>query len=198
MKSHTIIFILLTAFSAQAVATQLAAHQQPRLEDYEVGEKWVWKYKGVTSKGEERASGIDTKEIVSVDGALHLKGEDHTTLLADVIAPSQSPTPRYDWPLKVGKKWTYEQSWQSQDGTEGKTSQVAEVLSFRKEKVAAGVFSAYQIRYKGKITNSRGYSANTEEIFWYAPALKNFIKLTQIQDDYKYVEELIEYSIPEK
>ncbi|WP_448549235.1 hypothetical protein [Thalassotalea fusca] len=197
MKSHTVIFVLLTAFSAHAVATQQAAHQQPILEDYKVGEKWIWKYRGVTSKGEIRAKGTDTKEIVSVDGALHLKSGDHSILLTDVIAPNQSTTPRYHWPLKVGKKWTYEQHWQSQDGTDGKTSQVAQVLSFKQEKVAAGNFMAYTIRYKGKITNSRGYSADTEEIYWYAPAIKNFIKLTQIQDDYKYVEELIEYSIPE-
>lgn len=49
-------------------------------------------------------------------------------------------------------------------------------------------------KYKGKITNSKGYSADVEELFMYAPEIKNFIKPTQSQPDYDYVEELIEYS----
>jgi hypothetical protein len=49
-------------------------------------------------------------------------------------------------------------------------------------------------KYKGKITNSRGYNADVEEVFLYAPEIKNLIKLTQSQSDYHYVEELIEYS----
>ena len=56
---------------------------------------------------------------------------------------------------------------------------------------------AYTIEYKGKTTNSRGYSANEKEVWLYAPAVKNFIKLTQNQGDFLQVEELIEYSKPE-
>jgi hypothetical protein len=96
--------------------------------------------------------------------------------------------------LQLGKRWTFEEHWTSEHGTKGSTVQDAEVLSFRAETVAAGTFIAYTIQYKGKITNSRGYSANTEDIQVYAPDLKTFIKLTQIQDDYSYTEELIENS----
>lgn len=39
-------------------------------------------------------------------------------------------------------------------------------------------------------------NADSEEIYVYSPEVKNFIKLTQIQDDYRYVEELVEYSKP--
>ena len=94
----------------------------------------------------------------------------------------------------VGKKWIFEEHWTSEDGTTGATIQDAEVLSFKEETVEAGTFMAYKIRYKGKITNSRGYSADTEDIHWYAPKLKTFIKLTQSQADYLYIEELVEYS----
>ena len=55
---------------------------------------------------------------------------------------------------------------------------------------------AYTIQYKGRITNSRGYDAASDEIWLYAPAVKNFIKLTQKQDDFLYVEELSDYSKP--
>lgn len=39
-------------------------------------------------------------------------------------------------------------------------------------------------------------NADSEEIYVYSPEVKNFIKLTQIQDDYRYVEELVEYTKP--
>jgi len=67
-------------------------------------------------------------------------------------------------------------------------------VSFKSEKVEAGTFMAYTIQYKGKISNSRGYSAATEDVHVYAPELKTFIKLTQKQDDYLYTEELVKYS----
>lgn len=85
----------------------------------------------------------------------------------------------YDWPLEVVKKWKYEKNWTSQDGTKGTPSQDVEILSFKEKTVEAGTFMAYTIQYKGEITNSRGYSAEAKDVWWYAPALKNFIKLTQ-------------------
>lgn len=97
----------------------------------------------------------------------------------------------------MGKKWKYENTWTSQDGTTGSQSQDAEVLSYKEETVEAGTFMAYTIEYIGKISNSRGYSADEKEVWLYAPAVKNFIKLTQNQGDFSYVEELIEYSKPE-
>ncbi len=65
---------------------------------------------------------------------------------------------------------------------------------YKEETVEAGTFMAYTIKYTGKTTNSRGYNADEEEVWLYAPAVKTFIKLTQSQGDFLYVEELIEYS----
>ena len=70
----------------------------------------------------------------------------------------------------------------------------AKVLSYKKETVGAGAFMAYTIEYKGTVSNSRGYSAKTDEVLLYAPEIKNFIKITQVQDGFSYTEELIEYS----
>ena len=170
--------------------------KQPTLADYQVGEKWVWKYKGVTSEGEVRSDGTDTREIVSTNGVLGMTIGKDTIPVTDLVRPEKSETPKYDWPLEIGKKWRYENNWTSQDGTTGNQSQDAEVLSYQEETVEAGTFMAYTIKYTGKTTNSRGYSANETEIWLYAPAVKNFIKLTQNQGDFLYVEELIEYSKP--
>ncbi|MDG1040979.1 MAG: hypothetical protein P8H13_03105 [Polaribacter sp.] len=170
---------------------------QPTPSNYQLGEKWVWKFKGITTEGEVRSEGKDIREIVKIDGVLAMTIGKDTILVTDIVKPEESNTPKYDWPLKVGKKWKYENNWTSQDGTTGSQSQNAEILSYQEETVAAGKYMAYAIKYTGKTTNSRGYSADETEIWLYAPAIKNFIKLTQNQEDFLYVEELIEYSKPE-
>jgi hypothetical protein len=169
---------------------------QPTLADYSVGEKWVWKFKGVTTEGEVRSEGEDTREIVSKDGALGMTFENDTILVSDIVKPEESKTPRYKWPLEVGKTWTYEKNWTSQDGTTGTQSQEAKVLSYKEETVDAGTFMSYTIEYKGTVSNSRGYNAQTDEVWLYAPEIKNFIKMTQTQDGFVYNEELIEYANP--
>ena len=197
MKNQIIILFVLAILSACSKETKSGIAQQPTLDDYEVGEKWVWKYKGVTTEGEVRSEGTDAREIVDMDGTLGITIGKDTIPVADIVKPDESETPKYDWPLEAGKKWKYESTWTSQDGTTGKQSQDVEVLSFKEETVEAGTFLAYTIQYKGTITNSRGYSAAVDEVWLYAPEVKYFIKLTQIQDDFRYEEELIQYSKPE-
>jgi hypothetical protein len=197
MKSQIVVFFAFVMLSACNKPTKSAITQQPTLADYQVGERWVWKYKGVTTEGEVRSDGEDTREIVSIDGVLGMTIGNDTIPVTDIVKKDESKTPKYDWPLQVGKKWKYETNWTSQDGTTGSQNQNAEILSYQKEKVEAGTFMAYTIKYIGKTTNSRGYNANEEEVWLYAPEIKNFIKLTQTQGDFLYVEELIEYSKPE-
>lgn len=192
------IIIQLTIILMIIASCRPSETEQPRIEDYQLGETWVWKYKGVTTKGEVRSEGTDTRVIVKADNALGITIGKDTIPLTDIVKPEESKTPKYDWPLVVGKKWIYENRWTSQDGTSGKQSQDVEILSFKEETVEAGTFMAYTIEYKGEITNSRGYKAAVEEVWLYAPKVKNFIKLTQKQEDFLYIEELIEHSIEQK
>lgn len=187
-----IVLIIMGLYSCTNDTLKIAA--QPTLSDYAVGEKWIWKYKGVTTEGEVRSKGEDTREVVIAAGVLGMTMGNDTIPVTDIVKPEESETPKYDWPLEVGKKWKYEKNWTSQDGTTGKQSQDVEVLSFKEETVEAGTFMAYTIQYKGVITNSRGYNAKTDEVWLYAPAIKNFIKLIQTQDDFLYEEELKLYS----
>lgn len=196
MKIQFITLLSAIIFCACDTSQKSDLTQQPTLTDYQVGEKWVWKYKGVTTAGEVRSNGTDTRVIVHMNESLGMTIGNDTIPLTDIVKPDESETPKYDWPLEVGKKWKYENSWTSQDGTTGNQSQDAEVLSYKEETVEAGTFMAYTIKYTGKTTNSRGYNADEEEIWLYAPAVKNFIKLTQSQGDFNYVEELIAYSKP--
>ena len=42
-------FFVLVMLGACNKATKSDITQQPTIADYQVGEKWVWKYKGVTT-----------------------------------------------------------------------------------------------------------------------------------------------------
>ncbi|WP_246474325.1 hypothetical protein [Arenibacter arenosicollis] len=102
MKIRTVMFIsilTLTACSSQPEVTK-----QSMLADYQVGEKWVWKYKGVTTAGKVRSDETNTREIISIDGALAKKMSHDTVLVSDIVKPEESETPKYAWPLEVGKK----------------------------------------------------------------------------------------------
>ncbi|NJB69907.1 hypothetical protein GGR42_000369 [Saonia flava] len=189
-----VLILTLSFFASCQNIPETIVTKQPVLSNYTLGEKWVWKYKGVSDEGEVRSNGTDTRKIVDVNGALGMTIGKDTVLVSEIVKPEDSTTSKYKWPLEVGKKWKYEKNWTSQDGTTGKQSQDVEVLSFNEETVDAGTFMAYTIEYKGEITNSRGYSAKTDEVWLYAPEIKNFIKMTQIQDGFSYSEELIEYS----
>ena len=194
MKSKIIMLLALVILNACSDKAKSSITQQPIISDYTIGEKWVWKYKGVTTEGEVRSDGTDTREIINANGVLSITIGKDTIPVSDIVKPETSKTPKYSWPLEVGKKWKYENNWTSQDGTTGSQSQDAIVLSYQEETVEAGTFLAYTIKYTGKTTNSRGYSSNETEVWLYAPAVKSFIKLTQHQGDFRYVEELIEYS----
>lgn len=193
-KAVKMLYLVLISLLISCSENTDSLAEQPTLSDYMVGETWTWKYKGVTTEGEVRSEGEDTREIVSKDGVLGMTVGNDTIPLSDIVKPEDSETPRYKWPLKVGETWTYEKNWTSQDGTTGTQSQDAKVLSYKKETVDAGTFMAYTIEYKGTVSNSRGYNAQTDEVWLYAPEIKNFIKMTQTQDGFTYNEELIKYA----
>ncbi len=191
-----LVLILAILFLSSCKSNEKAvAAKKPVITDYSMGEKWVWKYKGVSGEGEIRSNGTDTKTIVDFKGELGMTAGNDTILVSDIVKPSTSKTPRFHWPLKVGKKWVYESEFESADGsTKGKFIQDAEVISYKEVTVEGGTFMAYTIEYKGKITNNRGLNARTDDVWVYAPEIKNFIYMTQIQDGFSYTEELIEYS----
>jgi hypothetical protein len=75
MKSRIVVFVSLIAFGICKVGAVSDEAQQPTLADYTLGEKWVWKFKGVTSEGIVRVDGVDMKEVVSSDGMLSISLE---------------------------------------------------------------------------------------------------------------------------
>jgi hypothetical protein len=197
MKKHAIFYLLaMLSFGACTNVSKPSASEEPTINDFKVGEKWTWKWQRSVD-GEIRAEGEDSVEVVLFDGVLGFDNGNDTIKIATTLSQKPGDTPFYDWPLKVGKKWKFEQEWENNEGTKGKTSQDAEVISLNEVTVAAGKFMAYKIVYTGRITNSRGYNARITDVWWYAPAVKKYIKHTQDDGAGLYVNELINYSKPE-
>ena len=193
-----LLFIITVLMMSSCFKQYEKVTSRPTLKDYTLGETWEWKYKGVSGKGEVRSEGIDVKKIVNLKGELGMTNGNDTILISDILKPNTSKTPRYKWPLEVGKKWKYERDFTSAVGVKGLWSQDVEVLSYKEITVEAGTFMAYTIEYKGAITNSKGLNAKTDDVWIYAPEIKNFIKMTQVQEGFSYSEELIKYSNPNK
>ena len=186
--------ILLLAMALAISCDTSVSSGPPTIDEYKLGEQWIWKWQR-SSEGEVRAQGEDIHEIIEINGELAISYGYDTVKLSVILQPEESETPFRDWPLFVGKKWTYESEWTNEGGYKGKTSQDVEVLSFEELQTEAGRFSAFQIEYKGTIENyTTGGKGNVNDIWWYCPELKTYIK--HIQDDGfgLYTSELIHYS----
>jgi len=207
MKNYTIlVLIVLMALNAckkesdnttsKAIADEPASSElvttEPTLDDFRLGEKWVWLEKSV-AEGKIRWEGKELKEVVAFKGSLGFWYGKDTVLISNTLNQEQSSTPYWSWPLKVGKKWKYESEWKNAEGTPMTTSMDVEVVSYGEEAVLAGRFAAYKIEYKGTITNAIGGAADIHETYWYAPELK--VNIKKVQDDGygSYVLELYDY-----
>lgn len=166
---------------------------KPTLNDYKIGEKWVWKWSRSVD-GEVRAEGEDIQEVVDYDGELGFWNGVDTVQISTNLDQKQSSKPFRDWPIYVGKKWKYESEWENNEGTKGKTSQDVEVVVFEELTVVAGKFMAYKIEYKGIVTNSRGFKGEMSDTWWYSPDLKTYIKHVNNDGYGVYTNELISYS----
>ena len=200
MKINTLLVILaLLILSACNTSAKPTTANQPTIKDYVVGEQWEYKWK--TSAGEKiRGEGKTSKEVVIYKNGLGFSYGKDTVQITNPSS-EKGATPYRDWPLEVGKKWKYESESANNEGDKLTTKQAAEVISYGDVTVKAGTFKAFKIVYTGTVRNHK-YSktgAPSNDVWWYAPALKSYIKHTQDNGDvstYSYVNELSKYAKP--
>jgi len=97
---------------------------------------------------------------------------------------------RYAFPLEAGKQWTSEAA--AENPAAGKSLHYkfeGKAVGWEKIKVQAGEFEVLKIEinayYQGRKANSNGGSGKLTETLWYAPAVKNFVKLEYEDTDLK-------------
>ncbi len=200
MKVNTLFAILaLLIISACNTSVKPVTATEPIIKDYVVGEQWEYTYKS-TSEGKIMNEGKTTKEVVAYKNGLGFSyGKD--TIQITNPASEKSATPNKDWPLEVGKKWRYESEAPNGVGDRMTIKQDVEVISYGDVTVKSGTFKAFKIVYTGTIRNHK-YSKTgglSNDVWWYAPALKSYIKHTQDNGDvfnFSYVNELSKYHKP--
>jgi len=197
MKFPSIFFALfIIGFTSIRAMAQEA--QQPDIENFTVGETWDWKEKLVADTEPNKAlmESFDTRTVIldagekkfikKFAGGSKISEIDHTDSKAEEKAFRK-------WPLKVGAKWEYEESWTSDDGTTGYTRQDVEVVAFEKISVPSGTYSAFKIVHRGIFKNARGSSA-MNDTYWYSPEVKADVKHINESGGQTYTSVLVKYT----
>lgn len=86
----------------------------------------------------------------------------------------KNASPRLDFPLFVGKKWSAKYEGESVDGRKYTYQDSYEVLKFENVGTQAGEFRAVKIRRINRILMHAGFPGR--ETFWYAPDVKTIVK----------------------
>ena len=192
LNNIKLILILALAMMYSCVLDKDNTANQPQLEAYQLGEKWEWTWKR-SINGKINAEGETFEQVINDQTGLAITNGTDTIQIASEKS-KKGGAAYLKWPLRVGKKWVFDEDWESYDGTKGHTNQEGEILSYEEIKVKAGNFKAFKIQLKGTMTNERGYNGKTTDTWWYAPALKHYIKHTQDDGEGLYIKELIAYS----
>jgi hypothetical protein len=181
-----------------SVSTIAQETQRPGIESFTVGETWEWKEKLVADAEPNKVlmESLDTRTVILEAGEKKFVKKfagGSKTYAIDQTDPSADEKVFRKWPLKVGAKWEYEESWTSDDGTTGYTKQDVEVVAFEKITVPSGTYSAFKIVHRGIFKNARGSSA-MNDAYWYSPELKADVKHINESGGQTYTSVLVKYT----
>ena len=193
---RTLVVGLLVAVSATAVHSQ--SIQQPT---YNVGDLWTHRLTdGWTGKVKQETSqtviGL-SGEFIRVNNAVKTLNPQSGQLAAPTLNDASqrsnfnfsyitngqvSTRVNFDWPLVVGKKWTYEHATSSSSALATpvifsyKTN--AEVVSYEEVETTAGKFKAMKVVHKASWKESVNNEGTQILTYWYAPLAKRYVKYT--------------------
>ncbi|WP_331353121.1 hypothetical protein [Cellvibrio sp. UBA7671] len=192
------VFITIIIIGLASVNTIAQEAQRPGIESFTVGETWEWKEKLVVDAEPNRAlmESFETRTVVLDAGekkfVKKFAGGSKTSAIDQTDSKVNEKVFR-KWPLKVGAKWEYEESWTSDDGTTGYTRQDVEVVAFEKITVPSGTYSAFKIVHRGTFKNARGSSA-MNDVYWYSPEVKADVKHINESGGQTYTSVLVKYT----
>lgn len=167
-----------------------------------VGDSWRWtrsdRRTGIQNLETKRtltAVSAERIEGTENEGPVVMTGDMSVLETADWVRPS---APRfYDYPLAVGKKWSFKFV------QNGKTSRYsvrwqydAEVVAQETIKVPAGEFTAFKVAYKGFWNNDTSNRSGRGTLTnWYAPAARATVRTEFDNGSDNNLTELVEYKL---
>ncbi|HXX75223.1 MAG TPA: hypothetical protein VEI50_08845 [Nitrospiraceae bacterium] len=194
--------------------TTLAFAENAERPEPHVGDRWAWQHVNGLAKEKDTTKIEDVIEVTETEirTRLRTKGQPNSAVAAytrdwnqvDMVTAQYDPyLKRFEFPCQVGKAWqSTADKMLFANGKHGKFVIKGEVASFEKVSVPAGTFDAYKIvlTMDAVSTDEDIRVGQTKEIHWYAPLVKNDVKVDNTfsrdgrirsQDIF----ELVEYSL---
>jgi hypothetical protein len=101
-----------------------------------------------------------------------------------VEARTDRPVPWFEWPLQVGRRWTYRGTYEDRSGKR-ETNATFMVVAQEAVDVPAGRFQGLKIVREASTTESDQY--------WYVPEIRSYARWIITRGDQRLEEELVEY-----
>jgi len=169
---------------------------------WKIGDEWAYRYQSSSADGtyvwsvvrSETMDGMDCYVIKTGDRELFYRKQDlafvRDVVSGVVVGRATPPKPDYQWPLTVGGKW--EVAYTSENWRDKRTQQLStqwEILGEETITVPAGTFQTLKILARNARTGTRLYE------LWYAPAVKQWVKIREWLEAGERTREMTEYRL---
>ena len=163
--------------------------------EWRPGDRWTYDVISGTDKSAKTLEVIEVREMGSIPYYVVRLGDVdyyYTRNLnwaaairdAKVEARMSPPHQGFVWPLEVGKRWTYQGVWEDQNSHRDIHDRFA-VVAVEAVDVLAGRFEALKIVREGSTPGSDEY--------WFAPAVRSYVRWVSRRGDLQFEERLREY-----
>jgi hypothetical protein len=191
-----------TVASEPGVVAGAAVIAPTPLPVWKVGDEWAYRYEGAAGSGTfvwavwrtEMMDGHDCYVIKTGDREIFYRKTDLAYVGENVsgvlVRRDVPPRPYYRWPLTTGDKW--ELSFTMENRQDRRTTDniyAWEVVGTEQITVPAGSFDTYKIVSRNMKTGRQVYE------MWYAPAVKQWVKIHESTDTGERKRELTAYSL---
>ena len=169
---------------------------------WKIGDEWAYRYDGPLGAGTYvwavvRVDTVDAAECYVVKSGsreLFYRTQDlaivRETVDGAVVRRDTPPAPQYKWPLTTGAKWEHAYTFENSRDRQTSQRQTSwEVHKVEDVTVPAGTFRAFKISSSDLRTGRQIYE------MWYAPEVKQWIKIREWLESGERRREMTEYKL---
>jgi len=204
MKALVLALIALAFASVVPAASAQDSAQQADLPERQVGDTWQYSYRDTRRNKPGSPFSVTVTEVTADGGfAVDIGGQKFFFGKGVGGVTTGAKSLEFVFPMKVGEAESYKASDEAL-GLHWDFNVTRHVVTVEKVEVPAGTFDAFKIVFVNKYTGSAGFGAISSgtitDTWWYAPAVKNFVKRTFSDDGDRagsglVVRELLKYQV---
>lgn len=184
------------------IAMPTPTMKEASLPIWNVGDEWAYRYQSPTGDGTyvwsvvrtDMMDGADCYVLKTGERELFYRKQDlayvRETVSGVIVGRATPPKTDYQWPLTVGGKWQHK--YTHENVRDRQTREVAaewEAVSQETLTVPAGTFQTIKVVVRNSRTGSPLYE------YWYAPAVKQWVKIHEWRDSGEQTREMIAYKL---